>query len=196
MPVNVELSGHREAMDYLRRLPGNMYEGARKAMADATTKADAQVKKNLRTKLSVRSGALRRSIRVSVAGASLADLRASIYSASLAGGQEIVYAPVHEFGATIKAKNAYKGVPGGPYLNIPAKANKTASGVTRMQAREVFAKGGHLVRFGRKWAVYLDGRRMFSLVKSVKIPARLGMGDAAEAQVPTLLSKLAQLGDE
>ena len=196
MPVNVELSGHSEAIGYLRRLPGSMFERARKAMSEAVTGADAEVKNNLRTKLTVRSGALRRSIRVSVAGVSLSDLRASIYSASLAGGQEIAYAPVHEFGATIKAKNAYKGVPGGPYLNIPAKANRTASGVTRMQAREVFNKGGYLVRFGRKWAVYMDGKRMFSLVKSVKIPARLGMGDAAEAQVPTLLSKLAKLGDE
>jgi hypothetical protein len=83
------------------------------------------------------------------------------------------------------------GVPGGPYLNIPTSANKTASGVTRLQAREVFNRGGYITQTkGGVWGVFLLGQMMFSLKKQVKIPARLGMIDAAEDEVPTLLNKL------
>ena len=103
-----------------------------------------------------------------------------------------MYAPTHEFGATIKAKNAYKGVPGGPYLNIPTRNNKTPAGVTMLQAREVFNQGGYIAKFkSGRYGVMMDGQLMFSLHKEVEIPKRLKMIETAEGEIPTMLSRIA-----
>jgi len=106
----------------------------------------------------------------------------------------LVYTLTQEYGATIKAKKAYRNVPGGPYLNIPTKANKTAAGVTRLTARMVFDRGGYIQRTAsKKWGVFLKNQMMFALVKQVDIPPRLGMREAAADEVPTILYKLQQM---
>ena len=76
-------------------------------------------------------------------------------------------------------------------MNIPSSYNKTAAGVMRMGAREVFAGGGYIrpISNGR-YAVFMNGVPMFWLVKSVKIPARLQMVATIQGEVPTLLSRL------
>lgn len=175
-----------EVNAFLRTLPEEIFSLAKAYFQEAAMSADAKIKENATSKLKVRTGNLRKSIRFEVSGTTLATIKASIYAAGAIGANTIVYAPIHEYGGTIKAKNAYKGVPGGPYLNIPADENKTPAGVTRKQAREVFNMGGY--RVGK--VVYLNGVAMFYLVKQVTIKPRLGMVKAVEDEIPTLLDKL------
>ena len=186
-PLSVEIINLSETLRYLERMPEETFDDAHDAFQVAVLAADAQVKGNFGGKLQVRTGTLRRSIQTSVEGTDLRTLDARIYGAKFAGGEQLVYTLTQEFGATIKAKRAYKGVPGGPYLNIPLAANKTAAGVQRMSAREVFGAGGYI----RGRAVFShDDKAMFALVKEVKVRPALGMIEAAEDQVPTILSTL------
>lgn len=194
--LSVEIRNLAEVQDYINQVPEEEFTQAKTAFQEAAFAADKEVKGNTRNKLHVRTGMLRRSIRASVSGTDLGNLKASIFSVSVVDGQPVIYAPIHEKGGTVRAIDKYKRVPGGPYLNIPARANKTAAGVMRMPAREVFQRGGYIRRINgakAKWGVFMDGKMMFSLVKEVKIPARLGMVKAAEGQIPTLLSKLKDL---
>ena len=169
----------REVINFISGLPDNMAGVAKEELGVALTSADESIKND--TTLNRRTGNLMKSISFRVSGNTISTLDARI-------GTDSIYAPVHEFGATIRAKNKYMGVPGGPYLNIPATANKTAAGVTRKQAREVFNLGGYIAGKG----VYLGGQLMFSLVKSVTIPARLNMIDKTENEIPTLLSRISK----
>ena len=132
-----------------------------------------------------------RSLRTSVTGTTLKTLRASFYSAANVAGTEVKYAPMQEIGGIIRAKNAYKNMPGGPFLNIPGKANLTAAGVMRKSAKQVFDEGGHII--GRTVHNKDYTELMFYLVKEVTIPARLGMVDAGTDQIPTILSGLRDL---
>lgn len=192
--LDIQLQNLREVMDALEAIPEREFENAKRAFSAAVLNAHSEVKDNVRNKLKVRTGALARAIKTMVSGQSVDNLKAMIYAAHTVGGAEVIYAPIHEYGGTIKAKKAYAGVPGGPYLNIPTGRNKTGVGVTRMQAREVFQDGGFVAKTrSGKWGVFLDGQMMFVLKKSVDIPARLGMRDAAENQIPTLLSELSEL---
>jgi phage gpG-like protein len=192
--LNVEVKNLAEVKAYLKRLPERTFKDAKKVFSEAVFKADKKIKDNATDKLKVRTGALRRSIVSVVSGSDLDILRASVGSASKVGGLELVYAPIHEFGGTVRAKKAYKRVPGGPYLNIPLPSNKTAAGVTRLQAREVFSQGGTVIKTkSGKYGILLNGQMMFILKKQVVIPARLGMIKAAEDEVPTMLSRLANL---
>jgi phage gpG-like protein len=178
----------------LNRTAGMWFDAAKVAFQKATLNASNKTKDNATGALKVRSGHLRQSINQEVTGTNIQTLKASVFSASVVGGAPVVYAPIHEFGGTIQAIDKYLGVPGGPYLNIPTTANKTAAGVTRLQAREVFNQGGYIVRMrSGKYGVFSNGELMFTLVNRVEIPARLGMRDAADEQIPTLLSELADL---
>ena len=173
---------------YVKALPEDAFEDAKGAFQTAALEAANQVK--AMPDLHVRSGALRRSIEQEVSGSTLNDLFASIYSAKGSGTDEVIYAPIHEFGGTIRPIDKYLWVKGGPYLNIPTEANKTAAGVTRYKARELFNMGA--VVAGK--AVIVGDQIMMTLVKGpVRIPPRLGMRDAAEDQIPTLLSTLQDL---
>lgn len=184
--INIDVVGLEEVQGYLKKFPDETYQNARDAIHNAMFKAKATTQQNTRTRLKVRSGALRRSIRFATSGKTLSTIRGSFYAAHKEKGATVAYAPIHEYGGTVKAKNAYKKVPGGPYLNIPAKANKTPAGVMRSSARQVFQNGG----FIRGRTVILNGKVMFYLVKQVKIRPRLGMNKAADAEIPTLLGEL------
>lgn len=172
---------------FIRSLPDESLVSAKAILHRRLFEAKTTIQKNATSVLKVRTGTLKRSIHSAVKGTSINTLSASLYAAGMQSGQVIKYAPIHEYGGTIRAKNAYRRVPGGPYLNIPSQANKTPAGVMRMDARSVFNQGGHIQ--GR--AVYLNGVAMFYLVKSVNIRPRLGMREAVEDIVPTLLSDLA-----
>lgn len=192
--LNVKVKNIAAIKRYLYIMPESMFKSARKVFSTAVFNADKKIKDNATTELKVRTGALRRSIVSMVSGNDLDTLQASVGSASKVGGVELVYAPLHEFGDTIRAKKAYKKVPGGPYLNIPMTANKTPAGVTRLQAREVFNQGGRVIKTKNgKYGVLLDGQMMFILKKEVEIKPRLGMMKAAEDEVPTILSGLVNL---
>lgn len=189
-----EIRNLGEVQRILDRLPESVFENAKTEFGKTVLGVQRKTDDNIRNKLTVRTGALARGLKTELKGNSLKDLKASVYIAGSAMGQDLVYARIHEYGGRITAKDKYKGVPGGPYLNIPTPANKKESGVTSMQAREVFNAGGNIIKTrSGKWGVFLNGRMMFVLKKSVNIPARLGMRDAADEQIPTLLSALVDL---
>lgn len=120
--------------------------------------------------LSVRTGALRRSLFSTVArhGANAVSLLCSI-------GSNAPYARVHEYGATIVPRSA-------KYLAIPLAAAKTAAGVSRWSSPRDFP--GELTfiksKLGNKLLVKFVGKKknkrmipMFVLKDSVTIPPRL-----------------------
>lgn len=190
--LNVKIEGEQEVLTLLSKLPDTLYKNSETVFKKSSFALQKKVQQNATKKLKVRTGLLRRSIGRSTFGASLSTLGFSVFSEARVGGNAVVYAPIHEYGGTVKAKNAYKKVPGGPYLNIPAPGNKTPAGVQRLGAREVFNQGGYI----RGKVVYLNGEPMFWLVKSVKIKARLGMEKAAADEIPTLLAGLKEISME
>jgi len=189
MAQEVKAVNLKEVVDYIAKMPAETFDIVKTEMATALFKADKAIKTD--TDLNKRTGNLFKSMRVKVQGTTLKNLQASIYTTS-------IYAPIHEYGGTVKAKNAYKKVPGGPYLNIPTDANKTAAGVTRKSATQVFAAGGFIVKFkSGKYGLMLKGEVVYTFHKSVKIPKRLNMEKHTEDQIPTMLSKIAdQIGEK
>jgi len=183
----VEVINLKEVQDYIETMPEESFEPAKEEFQKAALSA-ANVVKQMK-KMKVRTGALKKSIQQSVTGKDFDTLQASVYSAQGSGARQVVYAPIQEFGGTVKAKKAYKGVPGGPYLNIPVGVNLTPAGVMRKSAWTVFQEGGHI----RGHAVFLGDDIMFALVKSVKLKPRLEMVRSAEDEIPTLLSNLADV---
>jgi len=191
--LSINIVNLAEVRKYLEDFPEDTFDDAKVVFQKATLDAQVDVESNFGITLQSRTGALKRSIRTSASGKDLDSLQASIFGAAVSKGKPMVYTLMQEYGGEVIAKNAYKNVPGGPYLNIPTKSNKTPSGAQRMGAREVFRQGGYIVKGKKRWAVMLGGKAMFILVKRVKIPASLGMRDAAEDQVPVILARLIRL---
>jgi hypothetical protein len=194
--TEVRLEGVEELLNDLERFEPTLAPRVRDE-ANATAAAVANdVKNRIRDgsgdTLHSRTGQLRRSIRYGSSGTRLRDVRAEVYSdASIAS-----YAPVHELGATIRAKDAYRGLPGGPYLHFPVGQNLTPAGVQRMTGREVFAAGAHIRPTASPafpYRVVLDGETMFLLTKQVTIPPRLEMIETAEDAVPDLTRRIGVL---
>ncbi len=192
--LSVSVRNLREVVDYINGLSTESFPKVKTVFRQSMMRVDAKIKDNATNILKVRTGNLKRSFMFDVGGTDVHNLRASVYSASVVGGSPVIYAPIHEYGGTINAIDKYMGVPGGPYLNIPAPANKTAAGVTRLKAWEVFNAGGFI---GGKTVFNSEGVPMFWLTKSVTIRPRLGMLEAAEGDIPTLLSDLVSvIGDD
>lgn len=184
--IDIRIEGLQDVQRVIKQLPETMFAGAKREFNRAALNVHARVSDRVRggSPLHSRTGALRRSIRFKTYGGSLKTLHSDIWAGT-------IYAPIHETGGTIKAKKAYRGVDGGPYLNIPLPPNKTAAGVTRLQAREVFQRGGYIVLgLSGNHVVMLDDQPYFVLKKQVKIPARLGMQKEAAREVPVLLGRL------
>ncbi len=183
----VDIRGEDSVSDMLKKMPEEMFKNVRKDFRRAVF----NVQKNVIVPMAMgenglqsRTTNLARSVRTSVRGATIDDLTSEVYTDS-------PYALIHEVGGVINAKKAYRKMRGGPFLNIPTDANKTASGVTRMSPREVFAGGGKIrwSASGQKFLMF-EGTPMFTFAKSVTIPARLGMAKAGNDEVPTLISNL------
>jgi len=196
--LTMQVKNLDEVNDYLKKLPEDSFDDAKLIFRKAVLAADKKVKLRFSSLvIKSRTGNLMRSLRTSVTGTTLKTLRASFYSAANVAGIEVKYAAMQELGSEamlggpIRAKNAYKNMPGGPFLNIPGKANLTPAGVMRKTAKQVFAEGGHII--GRTVHNKDYTELMFFLVKEVTIPARLGMVDAANDQIPTILSGLRDL---
>ena len=193
--ISMQVKNLEEVNDYLKKLPEDSFDDAKLIFQKAVLAADAKVKLRFASMvIKSRTGNLIRSLRTSVKGTTLKTLRASFYSAANVAGTEVKYAKMQEMGGIVRAKNAYKNMPGGPFLNIPGKANLTPAGVMRKTAKQVFDEGGHII--GRTVHNKDYTELMFYLVKEVTIPARLGMVDAANDQIPTILSGLRDLYGE
>jgi len=194
----IETINMAELKDYILDVPEKSFDAAKMVFKKAVLAADTEVKGRFGSKIQSRTGSLRRSLATSVSGHEISNLQASFYAAAYAGGLPLLYTLAQEKGAKIRAIDKYKKVPGGPYLNIPVLDNLTAAGVMRMSAREVFKAGGYIAKrrhkFGtKKWGVFLKGKLMFVLRKEVTLKPRLGMVDAGEKQIPTILSSLLKL---
>lgn len=190
MAQNVEVIGLDEVNQMINQIPFWEFEATKKAISKATLEVQSRVKGNFNSGdgLHSRSGRLRRSIQTSITGTTMTTVSGRVYS-------DMVYAPIQETGGTIRAKDKYLRVAGGPYLNIPLSANKTAAGMMRMGAREVFNAGGFIIKSkkGNYLVMSGAGQPMFVLKKQVTIPARLGMMKASDDSVPTLLSELSRV---
>lgn len=188
----VKLTGLDEVKTLIRDMPKHLFDKTKIAIGGAILRVHADVSNNFvgfsgtsGEKLQSRTGLLRRSLTTRVKGSNLKDLSGSLFT-------NVIYAPIQETGGKIKAIDKYLGVPGGPYLNIPLLANKTAAGVTRENAKAVFDGGGYIIKSRVGNYIVMSGTNtpMFVLVKSVTIPPRLGMEEALIDEVPTLLSTL------
>lgn len=188
MGVEVRVAGLRDVLERVR----NAGPSAAQATKDAIRSSllSVQRKMSQRTKngpLYSRTGELSRSFNTRVYG------RDKIESV---GGRVFTnspYAPIHEYGGTIRAKRAYASLPGGPFLNIPSDQNKTPAGVMRLSPREAFNAGAFIVPINSaraKFMVLLNNKPLFWLVKSVTIKPKLEFVSTAEAEVPTLLSTI------
>jgi phage gpG-like protein len=172
----------KEVTEYIKSIPAESFDIFKEELAKTLLSADADVKKN--TDIETRSGKLMQSITTELTGTDFSNLKASIYT-------NCIYAPIHEYGGTVRAKKAYLKVPGGPYLNIPTNENKTPAGVMRLGAKEVFNRGGYIAKAGKHYGVFLNGQMMFTLVSSVTVPPRLHMITSVEGEIPTFLSRMA-----
>ncbi len=190
MVQSVVIIGSEEVQSLLNALPDHLFDRAKKAIGVSTLAVHTRVSdfSGGSNRLNSRTGLLRRSLKAKIEGSKLNSLRGSVSTG-------VKYAPIHETGGTIRAKDKYLRVPGGPYLNIPLDANKTAAGVMRRNAGAVFGAGGYIIKSKRANYIVMSnqGVPMFVLVKQVTLKARLGMVDAMEDEVPTLLGSLQRL---
>ena len=193
--ISMQVKNLEEVNDYLKKLPEDSFDDAKLIFQKAVLAADAKVKLRFTSMIiKSRTDNLRRSLRTSVTGTTLKTLRASFHSVANVAGTKITYAPMQEIGGTVKAIDKYTGVPGGPYLNIPVFSNLTPAGVMRKSAKMLFDEGAHIHKSkAGNWGVFLGSKMMMVLKKEVTIPARLGMVDTTNDQIPTILSGLRDL---
>ena len=161
-----------------RTLPAQLRSAATAAALDA----EAEAKQNATTRLNVRTGRLRASIRSTVEQVS-GDL-AIVLRAGTDGGA-VPYARIQEEGGTIRPKK-------GKYLKIPVGPALTGAGVSRLPPGRSgdfrfvpTPRGGVLV--GR------DGKVWYVLRREVRIPARPYLAPALAAAAPRLAASLDRL---
>ena len=191
--AETRIEGLEAVNQLLADLPEESFEVAQRAMRRAAFRGQRRIQgrfeSNPETSLRNRTGNLQRSIRSSVRGNSLASLSAEVFTDS-------IYAPIHETGGVIKARNAFRSLDGGPFLAIPSEQNQTEAGVTRYSVRDAFTLGGFLRRIripNRAQYFIADGELgdpLFWLVPSVEIPARLRMTQTVVDQIPSLINEL------
>jgi len=182
----IRIIGLNPVIKFLTDIEKNASAISKKAIVKSLTYIEKGLKRNTTSILKQRSGDLHKSIDKQLSGQGLSTLTGSVWIGT-------PYATTHEFGATITAKNAYKGVEGGPYLNIPIpNFNTDSRGLMKQTAREVFAQGGYVQKSKKgNWLVFSrDGKPMFLLRKQVTIPARLGMFKLLDESIPILLKEI------
>lgn len=188
----VKIEGLEEVQRLLREVPETLFTNVKTSLAKTTLQIQTNIIRRFNgdanNVLQTRTGNLQRSIKTENRGTEIGNLKSSVFTNS-------IYAPIHEEGGTIKAKRAFRGLDGGPYLAIPSDINKTKAGVTRFSPTDAFNLGGTI----RKLRSPVKARFMiiddslgplFWLVPSVIIKARLGMQDEAIKQIPFLLDDL------
>ena len=188
----VEVTGLEEVQRLLDKIPTALFLDTKKSLAKTVLTIQGNTVRGFNgdpsTSLQTRSGFLQRSIKTQNTGKDLKSLRTSVFTRS-------IYGPIQEEGGTIKAKKAFRNLPGGPYLAIPSDTNKTKAGVTRFSPRDAFGLGAHIqkLRHARR-AEYMifdkDLGPLFWLVPDVTIKARLGLQDETDKQIPILIDRL------
>jgi len=188
--VDFDIQGNLR--DIIQGYPERAFPLIKSAFAKSVFAIHKEVIENTRNKLKRRTGTLAKSLLVEVYGDNLSQLEGRVYS-------DVEYANVHEYGAegnnAIKAKNAYRGVQGGPYLNIPLPNNQTPSGVQKFSAKQIFDSGGFIYRSKKgNWLVATakngNLQNMFVLKKRVEIKPRLGIRDAIDREMPQMIENM------
>jgi phage gpG-like protein len=187
--ASVEFIGADEVANLIRRLPETVFNEAKIAINDSILDVYLRVKSNAQGRtLNQRTGNLASALTMEISGNNIATLAGRVYLPAT-----IPYGRIQETGGTIRAKNKYAFLKGGPYMNIPTEANMTGRGVTMMSSTQVFNAGGYIGTGPDGYGVYLGATRMFRFAKQITLRPRLGMRDAATAEVPTLLGRLRTL---
>jgi phage gpG-like protein len=177
-----DIEGIQEALNNLEKIDNKLFELINKALHEKLSKVEAIMQKKVSGQvLRRRTGELSRSIKSLVVGTNLTNLYGEI-------SISVPYAAIHEYGGTIKAKNA-------KYLTIPLPSNQTPSGVMKKTARQVIEEGGftakskkgNLLMFGKKGQ---DIEPLFALKKQVDIPARLGFRETFEDTMQELPAQI------
>lgn len=190
-----KITGISEVTTLLSALPDVLFSDAKREIGVAVSNTHRIVSDRIiqgKGPLNSRTGALKRSLQIRVTGETLSTLSGSVFT-------DCIYAPVHEEGAVIVAKDKYKRVPGGPYLNIPLEDNLTKAGVMRYSAKDVFkTQKGFIYKDATSGKHFVAGNKgvMFVLVKKVVIPARLRMVATGDFEMAELMVRLRNLALE
>lgn len=162
MPVTfeVETADIAPLLAGLKATPRQITAIVKTVMQRGMLLAERIAKDLARTRLRVRTGFLIKAIRARVE--SDTDAVYGLLGIATTSDRVLVYAAVQELGSNgpIRAKNAYRNVPGGPYLNIPLDAALTPAGVTRFSAREAESvyPGGTVIAKSKKGNWILFGK--------------------------------------
>ncbi len=188
----IQIQGLDEVKKLLADMPDAIFTEVKKSLANTVLTIQKNVvlgfNGDASKSLQTRTGNLQRSIKTENTGTDLSTLRSSVFTKS-------IYAPIHEEGGTIKAKNAFLGLEGGPYLAIPSDLNKTKAGVTRFSPRDAFSAGASIRRLrnpvkAQFMVIDKDLGPLFWLVPEVIIKARLGLQSETDKQIPNLIDEL------
>lgn len=191
--TKIDVNGLDEIVINLDRFPVNLRQNIQIAMNASLMRIHHEITQNATNKLHRRTGTLARGLQFGVFGNTLDNLEMRFWT-------NTVYASVQEgrkrgtLPTVIKAKDKYRHVPGGPYLNLPLPLNKTPAGVTRHTAGQLFKKRDAYIFKSKKnnWIVAQKStnKPMFVLKKQVTIPPRLGAHKAFDNELPRLLSEI------
>lgn len=189
---SIEIEGLDEVRKLLADMPEAIFVETKKSLAKTVLTIQRNIilgfNGDASVSLQTRTGNLQKSVKTENTGTDLDSLKSSVFTKS-------IYAPIHEEGGTIKAKRAFRGLEGGPYLAIPSDANKTKAGVTRFSPTDAFNLGASIrkIRNPNKARFFILDESLgplFWLVPSVIIKARLGMQKATDKQIPFLIEDL------
>lgn len=187
MPIQLRFTSYNVIKQFLKELPDDAYNDARKVFEEVGEDVYKAIQDRADGKgVRRRSGSLYNSIRFNIGGTDLKSLRMSITTNS-------PYAAAHEEGATIRAKNKYMWLRGGPYMNIPTAANTRSDGRPISDARTLFNTGARIKSGNTGFGIYSGATKMMHLAKVVKIPARLRFRETGVDYFPTLLSRLEEV---
>jgi phage gpG-like protein len=182
--LRFRLTSFNIVKNYLKTLPEESFPEVEKVFKKNVEEAyDKIIKRTSGNPIKRRSGKLQDSIKWRVTGTTLSNIRGSLTTTS-------PYAQIHEFGGTIRAKNKYLWLRGGPYMNIPTTNNTGPDGKAKISSTALFSTGGRVKAGNNGFGIYRGNTKMFHLAKSVSIKKRLGFRDTANDQLKILMEDL------
>ena len=182
--------GNGKLLMALKKAPQELNQQLKFALRDVTNAVETDVirgmdpysggKRGPSDPVMHRTGKLAQSIDGFVQGSTISDLRGIVK----AGGRDVPYARIQEYGGTIYPKKKYLRIPV-PEILTPAGAVKGNYEIfERAQGNWVTGKGEPTWISGRAIMVMDKGKPMpsWALVTQSKIPPRLGIGKTIKAR--------------